>query len=176
MTMNGCATTSAMSNIFVAKRVRCFADAVAAKRRLVEDKRERFPPGADDMKRRCGGFDIGDARARRDQAQIGIANRLGGGGGDAARGVDDRQRYATAFQRLQPLLDLAAIVNRLDDRLGIAPTRLPVRKRALRIGLDQANRMAGFASPQGRGRWQAYLAAATLWVANTSVSIVSSFG
>src|SRR5882757_7803793 len=93
---------------------------------------------------------------------IGIANRFGGGGGDAARGVDDRQRYATAFQRQQPLLDLAAIVNRFDDGLGSAPARLPVRKRALRIGLDQANRMAGLHRRKCKADGKRTLAAATL--------------
>ena len=49
-------------------------EALTADRRLVEDEGERLVPGADDAERRCRGFDVGDARARGDQAQIGIAD------------------------------------------------------------------------------------------------------
>src|ERR1700730_5197907 len=50
------------------------ADALAANRGLVEHEGKRLPPGADGLQRRDGGFDIGDARACRDQTKITVAN------------------------------------------------------------------------------------------------------
>jgi len=96
-------------------------------------------PGARHAQRRCGGLDVGDARTRRDQAQIGMADRGRSGRADAAGCIDDRQRHAVAVKRLQALFDVAGRVNRLDDRLGIGTPALPVREGALRVGLDQAD-------------------------------------
>ena len=56
-------------------------------RGLVQDIGERLAPGPDDAERRGGRLDIGDARARRDQAEVGITNRRNG------RGADRRRRY-----------------------------------------------------------------------------------
>ena len=44
---------------------------------------------------------------------------------------------------LQARLDIAGGVDRLDDRRGIGAAALPVRYGALRIGLDQADIVAG---------------------------------
>src|ERR1700746_3805806 len=82
---------------------------------------------ADGMKRGCGRFDIGDARARRDQAQVSIANGYPWRRADTAGGVDNGQRHAAAVQRLQSLINLARAVDRLDQGLGIDPAALPVR-------------------------------------------------
>src|SRR6202022_2743453 len=98
---------------FIGKRRRRVSDAWTADRRWVEYESERLVPGADDAERRRGRFDIGDARARRDKAQIGVANGCRRRGADAAGGIDDRQRYAALVQRLQPLFDLASAVNGL---------------------------------------------------------------
>ena len=70
-------------------------------------------------------------------------------GTEAARCIDDRERDPVALQRLQPLLDIAGHVDRLDDRLGIGAPALPVREGALRVGLDQAD---GVSSLDGRKR------------------------
>jgi hypothetical protein len=56
--------------VFSAGKARCRPD-----RGLVQDVGERLAPGPDDAERGCGRFDVGDARARRNQAQIGMANR-----------------------------------------------------------------------------------------------------
>ena len=52
-------------------------------------------------------------------------------------------------QRLQALLDIGGDIDRLYDRLGIGTPALPVRERALRVGLDQAD---GVSSLDGRKR------------------------
>ena len=72
-----------------------------------------------------------------------MANGRRGGGAEAARGIDDRKRDAVVCQRLQALLDVGGDVDRFDDRLGIGTPALPVGKRALRVGLDQADGVSG---------------------------------
>jgi hypothetical protein len=55
-----------------------------------------------------------------------VANRCRGRGVDAAGGVDDGNRDTAAVQGVQPLLDLAGVVNRLNNGLGINAAALPV--------------------------------------------------
>jgi hypothetical protein len=128
---------------FAGKRRRCVVDALAAGRRLVEDEGKRFLPGSGEMKRRCGCFDVGEAGPRRNDAQIAVADRRRGCGADAAGAVDDRQRHAAALDRLQAVFDIVGAVNGLDNGFGDAAAALPIRQRALRVGLDQADCMSG---------------------------------
>jgi hypothetical protein len=67
------------------------------------------------------------------------------------------------------LLDLPGTVNRLDDGFGIGAAALPVRKRPLRIGFDQADGVPGLIA-------SVLLPLPPFWVASTIVCIVSSFG
>src|ERR1044072_7844990 len=71
----------------------------APDRGLVHDVGERLLPGPDDTERRSGRFDVGDARARRNQAEVGVANRRNGRGADAGGGIDERQGPAPANER-----------------------------------------------------------------------------
>ena len=144
--------SSAASSLSVAAAL---VEALAADRRLVQDIGERLVPGAGEAERRCGGLDVGNARARRDQAQIGIANGRGRRGADAGRCVDDDKRHAVAVQRLQPLLDVAGHVNRLDDRLGIGTSGLPVREGTLRSRSRSGGRCVRPEWRRARCRWQA---------------------
>ena len=120
-------------------------------RGLVQDIGERLVPGADDAQRRCGRLDVGDARPGRNQAEVGMADGRIGRGGFAAGGIDDRHRDAVARQQSQALFELAGVIDRLDDRRGIAAAALPVRNGALRVGLDQADIVSG----PDRGKCQA---------------------
>ena len=112
-------------------------------RGLVQDVGERLVPGPDDAERGGGRLDVGDARPRWNQAEIGVANGGIGRGAFAAGGVDDRHRSAVLRQRFQPPFQLPRGINRLDDRRGIGAAALPVRNGALRVGLDQAGIMSG---------------------------------
>ena len=124
-------------------------------RGLVQDVGERLVPGPDDAERRGGRFDVGDARARRNQAEVGMANRRIRRGADAAGGIDDRQRHAVTIERLQALFDVAGCVDRLDDRLGIGTPALPVRKRCPAGRSRSGGQCARPGWRQAQGRWQA---------------------
>jgi hypothetical protein len=107
------------------------------------------------------GLDVCDARPRRDQAQIGMANgrRVCG---PAGRGIDDRQRHVLLFERGQPLGKVACGIDGLDEFVGIGPPALPVGECALLACLDQADGVSG----RNRGKREAdgkrALAGATL--------------
>ena len=134
----------------------------APNRGLVQDIGERLAPGPDDAERRGGRLDIGDARARRNQAEVGITNRRIGRGADPAGGIHDRHRHALAVERLQALFDLPGGVNRLDDRRGIGTATPPVRNGALRVSLDQADIVPGPNSGERKADGERALAGATL--------------
>ncbi len=137
-------------------------DAPAANRRLVEHEGERLVAGAHDAQRRCGQLDVGDAGTRRDQAQVGQANGGAGGGAGAAGGIDDRQRGAVARQRQQTLRDIPGGVDRFDQGVGIGAAVLPVRQGALRVGLDQADRVPDLYGRAGETDGERALAGAAL--------------
>ena len=92
----------------VAECVCRFVDAPATYRRLVEDEGKRFFPTPDDAKRRGAGLDVSDAGTRRYDAEVGVADRRRRCRAEAARRVDDDERGAIPFQRVQARFESSA--------------------------------------------------------------------
>jgi hypothetical protein len=99
---------------------------------LLQARTTRSVDAADSMSAMLGRAGIRHRSARRMGA---------GGGAGAAGGIDDRQRGAVARQRQQALRDIPGGVDRFDQGVGIGAAVLPVRQGALRVGLDQADRV-----------------------------------
>ena len=91
-----------------------------------------------------------------------MADRRGGRGAEAGRGIDDRELEAAVGQHLQPRLDIGSVIDRLDDDILSGAAALPVGQGALRIGLDQADGEAGLLGCQREADGERALATAAL--------------
>jgi hypothetical protein len=109
-----------------------------------------------------GRLDVGDGRAGRDQAEIGMADRGGGRGAEAGGGVDDGKLQAALGQHLQARFEIRGIIDRLDDGIGFGAAALPAGQGALRVGLDQADGEAGLPGCQREADGERAPATATL--------------
>ncbi|APG07456.1 hypothetical protein BKD09_03860 [Bradyrhizobium japonicum] len=91
-----------------------------------------------------------------------MADRGGGRGAEAGRGVDDRELQAAVGQHLQARRDVGRVIDRLDDEIVSVAATQPVRQGTLRVGFDQADGEAGLLGRQREADGKRALATATL--------------
>ncbi|MGY4283393.1 hypothetical protein ACVWXO_002613 [Bradyrhizobium sp. LM2.7] len=91
-----------------------------------------------------------------------MADRGGGGGAKAGRGVDDRELQAAFGQHLQTRFDVGGMIDRLDDEIIRGTAAPPVGQGTLQVGLDQANGEADLLGCQREADGERALATAAL--------------
>jgi len=144
----------------VGERAGRIADPITADRRLVEHEREGLFRGANGRQRRRCGFDIGERRPRRNEAQVGGADGGIESIAPAAGGIDDRERDAVGRELAQTRNERMAFVNALDRRRGAVAAQPLIGDGAERIGFDHANVMTGFQRGAGQSDRERALAGA----------------
>ena len=137
------------------------ADAVAARRRLVEDEGELLVEAVDRRERRLEGAKVGRRRPARNEAEVGRPDRGERAGAVDARRVDEHVIVGRVLQLLDHVVDLRGLD--LGDLGTVGGAALgPVADGRLAIHLEDADRAARFLGGDGEVDAQGALPAPAL--------------